>query len=340
MRFIPKQAFFEPQALEYPLGQSIYDRLTAMAVPVAFTSSHNRVPAAGSSSQQQAFRDAKQTLVVGVRRSPQFAACKPSAHYQLPLATSCPGMCEYCYLATSLGKRPYVRVYVNTGRIFEQTAAYIAERAPAVTTFEGAAVSDPVPTEYLTGLLRQAIEFFADQELGRFRFVTKFTDIDSLLPLRHNGHTRFRFSLNAPAVITKYEHLTPAAADRAAAAAKVAAAGYPLGFIVAPIIAFPGWQEEYERLFETLHRQLAGSACPDLTFEFISHRFTKRAKNQILDLFARTDLPLDETERRFKYGQFGYGKYLYPQDLLAEIKEHMLSLAGRYFPAASVDYII
>jgi spore photoproduct lyase len=45
------------------------------------------------------------------------------------------------------------------------------------------------------------------QANGRFRFVTKYTDVDSLLAVKHEGHTRFRFSLNE--VVDKFEHSTP-----------------------------------------------------------------------------------------------------------------------------------
>ncbi|QDR79567.1 spore photoproduct lyase [Sporomusa termitida] len=338
--FVPKRAFFEPKALDYPLGKEIYEKLQDLAVPIQFTGSHNRVTGIPGNTAREAFREAKRTLVVGVRKGTKFASCKPSAHYQLPLNTSCPSMCEYCYLATTLGKKPYLRVYVNTEDIFTQAEAYIAERAPAITWFEGAATSDPIPTEYLTGLLFKTIEFFGRQELGRFRFVTKHDKVDSLLRARHNGHTRFRFSLNAAAVIEKYEHVTPSMLERVAAAGKVAGAGYPVGFIIAPIFYFSGWQQEYDRLVAALDAQLPAAARTDLTFELISHRFTKRAKNNILDLFPETDLPMTESERKYKYGQFGYGKYVYQPEVLKEIKEFMLERLSAVFPQAKVEYFV
>ena len=322
--FVPKRAFFEPNALEYPLGKELYDKLRALNVPVSFTGSHNRVTG----------------MVVGVRKGTDFASCKPSAHYQLPLNTSCPSMCEYCYLATTLGKKPYLRVYVNIEEIFAQAENYMRERAPELTWFEGAATSDPIPTEYLTGLLFKTFEFFGSQEMGRFRFVTKHDRVDTLLSARHNGHTRFRFSLNAAAVIEKYEHATPSMAQRVAAAGRVASAGYPTGFIIAPIFYFPGWQDAYSSLLEALDAQLPAGARADLTFELISHRFTKRAKNNILDLFPETTLPMEESERKYKYGQFGYGKYIYQPEIMAEMKAFMESRLSAIFPEARVEYFV
>jgi len=339
-RFVPKRAYFEPQALEYPLGEKLYKQLQDMGVHVETTGSHNRVTGIPGKTPQEAYREAKRTLVVGVRKGKEFASCKPSAHYQLPLNTSCPGMCEYCYLNTTLGKKPYLRVYVNIDEILNKAQKYITEKDPEITIFEGAATSDPIPTEYLTGLLKSTIEFFGRQPNGRFRFVTKFTDVEALLNARHNGHTRFRFSLNADTVIKGFEHSTPSMEERVEAAAKVAQADYPLGFIIAPIIYFPGWQKEYEMLFAALDKQLPQQAREDLSFELITHRFTKRAKSNILDLFPKTNLPMDEDERKFKYGQFGYGKYIYQPETMEEIKEFLYEHLTAAFPAAKLDYFV
>lgn len=338
--FVPKRAFFEPEALNYPIGKEIYERMVRMGVEIHTTGSHNRVTGIPGKTAGEAYREAKRTLVIGVRKSAEYAACKPSAHFQLPLNTSCPSMCEYCYLNTTLGKKPYMRVYVNIDDIFARAEQYINQRKPEITVFEGAATSDPIPAEYLTGILKKTIEFFGCQEYGRFRFVTKHTRIDTLLDARHNGHTRFRFSLNADAVITKYEHLTPSMPERAAAAGKVARAGYPLGFIIAPIIHYPGWQEGYQQLFSALAAQLPVQARRDLTFELITHRFTKRAKTNIQEIFPQSGLPMEESQRLFKFGQFGYGKYIYPPNLMKEIKEFMTTQIQRYFPQAQIDYFV
>ncbi len=339
MVFEPKRVIFEREALKYPLGEKLLRYFNKQGIETSCTASHNRVTSIPGKSRAEGYFEAKRTLVAGVRRTMDFATCKPSAHFQLPLATSCPGKCEYCYLLTNLGKKPYVRIYVNIEEILDAACGYIEKRKPEITVFEGAATSDPIPTEPYTGLLGRAIEFFGGQEYGRFRFVTKFTDVDSLLGLYHNGHTRFRFSINTGEVIKRYEHASPPLAKRLAAAKKVAAAGYPLGFLVAPIIAAEGWKESYRDLFKTAAAALNGKV-PDLTLEFITHRFTKRAKTAILELFPNTGLDLEEESRTFKFGQFGYGKYIYSKELFMEIKEYFSDLAQEFFPQAKVEYFV
>jgi spore photoproduct lyase len=335
--FQPERVFFERDALSYPLGEKLYNYFQQQNIEVRFTTTHNRVTGIPGKSVQEKFVRSKRTLVVGVRISKEFATCRPSAHYQLPLATGCPGSCEYCYLHTNMGRRPYVRIYVNQEEILNKAQDYIKERLPETTVFEGAATADPLSVEPYSGALANTITFFADQENASFRFVTKFTDVDSLLPLKHNNKTRFRFSINSPEVIKEYEHATPRLEARLQAASKVAAAEYPLGFMIAPIIAEKNWKQEYSELIKELH---PFADYPELTFELITHRFTARAKEVILELFPETKLPLDTEKRRFKWGQFGYGKYLYPKEVASEIEGFFREQIEQQFPNAKIDYFV
>lgn len=275
---------------------------------------------------------------MGVRKSKDFQTCKPSAHYQLPLATSCPGKCEYCYLQTTLGKKPYIRVYVNVDEILEKAKGYIEERKPETTLFEGSATSDPIPVEPYTHSMAKTIEFFGEQELARISFVTKFTNVEGLLDLKHNQHTLFRFSINLPNYIKKFEHSTPNLEARLNAAAKIISAGYPTGLMIAPIFLETGWQEDYDRLLHTIKEAVPTS--DGLTFELITHRFTARAKNNILDIYPGTELPMEESSRTFKFGQFGYGKYLYPKELMDEAKSFFKGRIEDLFPGGKIKYFV
>lgn len=340
MPFNPKRVLFEQEALEYPLGRKLFERFTNGDAEISMLKSHNRVTVIPGKTPQQAYSEGKSTLVVGVRRTLNFESCKPSAHYQLPLATGCMGMCMYCYLNTQLGKKPYMRVYVNVDEILSKAKDYIKEREPDITYFEGAATSDPIPVEPYTGTLLQTINFFGEQELGRFRFVTKFTDIEGILEAKHNGHTTVRFSLNSANVIRKYEHKTASMGERVAAAQKIAEHDYPLGFIIAPVILSDRWREDYGELLTELEDKLGKYRDRSISFEIISHRFTSRAKKNINEIFPDNDIPMNEEERRFKYGQFGYGKYLYKKEELSDMESFFRSRLGEIFPNSRIDYII
>lgn len=336
-----KRVFFEKEALDYPMGRQIYQRMKDDGFEVQFLRSHNRVTGIPGNTPREAFFQGKSSLVVGVRKTLDFAPCKPSAHYQLPLVTGCEGICEYCYLNTQLGKKPYTRIYVNVEEILSQAAVLISQRKPEITLFEAAATSDPVSVEPYSGSLARAVAFFAEQEYGRLRFVTKFTCIESLLELNHQGHTRIRYSINSDKVIRSYEHRTPRLQQRLQALSRIIAAGYPSGVIIAPVILAPGWRQDYRELLQQLADYLDYSPELDFAFEVISHRFTARARSNILEVFPQTDLPMDETsDRKYKYGQFGYGKYVYTDELLAEMKDFFTEQINRLFPQAAINYLI
>jgi spore photoproduct lyase len=338
--FEPKRVMFEQEALKYPLGKKLFEEFKVKKVEISMLKSHNKVTGIPGKTPAQAFGEGKNTLVVGLRHTLKFESCKPSAHYQLPLVTGCSGMCTYCYLNTQLGKKPYIRVYVNVDEILEQCAKYMKERQPEVTYFEGAATSDPIPVEPYTGSLRKTIEFFGQQDLGRFRFVTKFTDVEGLLDAKHHGHTMIRFSINAASVISKYEHKTTSLAERVTAARKVIESDYPVGFIIAPVILFDGWKQEYEKMLLELEKQLTVYSGKEIHFEIISHRFTSRAKQNINEVFQDNDLPMDEEQRKYKYGQFGYGKYVYYKEQLEDMEAFFKKRLMQIFPQAVIDYII
>lgn len=340
MAFNPKRVLFEEESLNYELGKKLYEMFKDSSAEVSTLKSHNRVTGIPGSGPQQAYFEGKNTMVVGIRKTLDFESCKPSAHYQLPLVTGCAGKCEYCYLNTQLGKKPYIRVYVNIDEILKKAGEYIEMRKPDTTFFEAAATSDPIPVEPYTGSLFRTINFFGGQEHGRLRFVTKFTDVEPILNAEHNGHTTVRFSLNAENIIKKYEHGTPGMDERIEASFKIINAGYRLGFIIAPVFIYEDWKSDYKMMLAALGKKLEKYGDREVHFEVISHRFTSRAKKTILDIFSNTSLPMEEEGRKFKFGQFGYGKYVYTKEAIDDMHGFFKEEIGRLFSNPQIDYMI
>jgi spore photoproduct lyase len=338
--FKPKRVIFEKDSLDYEVARNIYEMFKGKDVEIINLTSNKlkqHIPGDGLASQ---YGEGKRTLVVGTKKSLKFQTCKPSAHYQIPLVSGCMGQCEYCYLNTMLGDKPYVKVHVNVDDILNQAQKYIDERMPDTTVFEGAATSDPVPVEPYTHALERSIVFFGRSENAKFRFVTKYNDIDTLLNLEHKGNTEIRFSINTSSVIDKYEHFTASRDKRIEAGIKASMAGYPVGFLIAPVFIYEGWKEEYHDLLVELRSKLPENLKFPLTFEVISHRYTTTAKNRIVQIFPENELPMNDEERVFKYGQFGYGKYVYPKESLNEIKEFFAEEIGNLFTNKEIKYII
>lgn len=339
--FIPKRVIFEKGSLDTEVGENIYNKIKDNPNIEIINATSNKIKThiPGDNLFDQ-YRSGKQTLVVGERKTLKFQTCKPSANYQLPLVSGCMGRCEYCYLNTQLGDKPFVRVFTNIDDILNKAKQYIEERLPAITIFEGAATSDPIPLEPYTNALRKTIEFMGKEEHGRFRFVTKYNDVDTLLDAKHNNHTEIRFSINTPKVIDTYEHYTASSTARIEAAVKVAKAGYKIGFIIAPVFLYDNWQNEYRSLIESIKNKLPSDFNDPIIFEVISHRYTTKAKNRILEIFPETTLPMNDEDRKFKYGQFGYGKYVYSKEELSEMKEFFISNIREVFPDSIIKYVI
>lgn len=336
--FIPDLVYFEPAALDYEKGKRIYSWAKKEGIAIRMTTSHNRITNLPGDSELEKYRNAKRTLVVGIRKTLTFDTSKPSAEYAIPISTGCMGHCHYCYLQTTLGAKPYVRVYVNTEDILQAAQAYIDERKPEITRFEAACTSDPVGIEHITGSLQDLIRFMGQQQYGRLRFVTKFHHVEPLLGLEHNQHTRVRFSVNADYIIKNFEPGTSSFEERMEGAAKIAKAGYPLGFIIAPIIWHEGWEDGYRQLLEKLAGYKAIAEHPDLTFELIQHRFTKTAKRVIEQRYPKSKLEMDEAKRKYKWGRWGQGKYVYPKEEAEALREFITENIFNYFPNATIDY--
>ena len=339
--FKPERIVFEKDSLEYKIAKDIFskfkDKTNIEIINLTSNKLKQHIPGDDLFTQ---YREGKKTLVVGTKKSLKFQSCKPSAHYQLPLVSGCMGQCEYCYLNTKLGDKPFIKVHANIDDILKEAEKYIKDRVPEITIFEGAATSDPIPVEPYTHSIEKAIRFFASNENARFRFVTKYNDIDSLLNLEHNGHTEIRFSINTSSVINLYEHFTASRDKRIEASIKVAEAGYPMGFLIAPIFIYPNWKEEYHNLLLELANKLPSDLKFPVTFEIISHRYTTIAKNRISNIFPENQLPMNDQDRKFKFGQFGYGKYVYPKEILDEIKQFFINEIEELFKDKEIKYII
>ena len=336
---MPERVFFEPSSLKYPLGQEMYEMFRKRGVEIIKAPLQSVSRSIPGTTERQKYARSKKTLVVATKKGLNLDVCKPSADFEFSLVTNCPGNCEYCYLQTSQAYKPYLRVYVNIDDIFNSIKRHIVQNDNRMTTFEVASVGDPLALEHLTGSVAKTIEFFGSLDNARLRIVTKFSNVDPLLPLQHKGHTRFRVSINSRYVIKNFEHNTASFDERIEAASKIAGAGYPIGFIVAPIMIYDNWKQEYQELFDRLKQQIdVEKSGEPVTFELIQHRFTTVAKNFILQRFPNTKLDLDESKRALKWGRFGRYKYVYPKEMAGEIKEHVSGLVKERFPQAVIEY--
>ncbi|MGL4618527.1 MAG: spore photoproduct lyase family protein [Chroococcidiopsis sp.] len=334
--WMPERVMFTPAALDEPWGQQILQRLQALDLPIEELK-QNRLTGLRGESDRETYAIAKRTLAVVTAPPSQFklSPIPPSADWQFHLAEGCPAHCQYCYLAGSLSGPPVIRAYANLPQILNNLASY--ERPGSPTTYEVSCYTDPLGIEHLTGSLAECIRYFGTREDGHLRWVSKFDNVDGLLDLPHNGHTRCRVSVNAAPVSDRLEGGTASVDARLQGLRKLGLeGGYPIGVVIAPIMPIEDWQEHYTNLFDRMSAALDFDC--DLTFELISHRFTPGSKDVLLSWYPNTKLDLDESKRSVKRNKFGGTKYVYPIDIMRELRTFFEREIARRFPNAKILY--
>lgn len=357
--WMPQRAIFTPAALEWEHGQAILARCEAMGIPVEKLKA-NRLTGLTQEDVRKTYATAKRTLAVVVS-PPSYLKLQPippSADWQFHVAEGCPAHCQYCYLAGSLSGPPIVRAFANLPQILDNLVQYedikpnvarprgfspTSERGREdSTSFEVSCYTDPLGIEHLTGSLAEAIRYFGTRDKGFLRCVSKFDGVDELINLPHNGQTRFRSSMNAEPIARRLEGGTANIPARLGALRKLAlppergGGGYPIGIVVAPIMPMDDWREHYTKLLDEAAAAL-DFEC-DLTFELITHRFTPGSKDVLLQWYPNTSLDLDESKREVKRNKFGGTKYVYPRELMKELKSWFYEEIERRFPNGKILY--
>lgn len=339
--WMPKRVLFTPDALDEPFGQKIYERVSKYNLPIEILK-NNRVTGLRGETERETYKLAKSTLAI-VNASPsafKLRPIPPSADFQFHLAEGCPAHCQYCYLAGSLQGPPAIRVFANLPLILKNTLNY---RIPGrITSFEASCYTDPLSIEHLTGSLAETINYFGTLEDAHLRFVSKFDSVDPLLDIEHNGHSRWRSSLNANPISRRLEGGTANTSARIKALRKLAlpkeegGGNYPIGVVLAPIMPIENWQEEYNLLFDELELNL--DFPTDLTFELITHRFTPGSKEVLQGWYPNSSLEMDEASRAEKRNKFGGTKYVYTPVTMKEMKNFFYSEINHRFPNAKILY--
>ncbi len=112
--------------------------------------------------------------------------------------------------------------------------------------------------------------------------------------------------------------------------------GYPIGLVVAPIVAVPEWQTQYTRLLDDA--QAALPAGCDLTWELITHRFTPGSRETLLGWYPNSTLEMVPETRIAKRNKFGGIKHVYPRDAMREMRGWFEREIAARFPGAPILY--
>ena len=203
----------------------------------------------------------KRTLVLGVlenclRRSAETRVHCPN-YWHFSVTGFCWYDCAYCYLAGSCSSlvAPTVKVFVNLEDVLcklrQLGRRVAAEGAGPVSCYLGK-LQDGLSLDWLTGYSRALVPFFAGEPSLRWVVLTKSACVDNLIGLQHRGHVALSWSVNAVAVCRSLERVAPPVHERLAAASRCAQAGYPVRFLIMPLVPVRDWEREYGRLVDAM----------------------------------------------------------------------------------------
>ncbi|MGN7159818.1 SPL family radical SAM protein [Sphingomonas sp. SAFR-052] len=344
----PRRLLVTRASMAFAHGRAIAERAAGQGVEVVLLPG-DRLALDLPDDPRRAYALAKATLAVVVappsKRKLQPIA--PSADWRVDLAEGCPAHCGYCYLAGSLEGPPITRVYANLDEILDGLPAYLGQgsvtsrnrdRMGEGTTFEASCYTDPLALEPITGALSATIAWFGRWDAPvQLRFTTKFAGVEPLLTLDHQRRTRMRASIN-PRAFARFEGGTDPVATRLAALARMAAAGYPVGLTIAPIIAAEGWRDAYGSLIADAAAALGVVPGLDLTIELITHRFTAGSKAVLDSWYPGSSLDMGSANRTTKRTKFGSEKQVYDAATMRALRDFFAERIAALLPQARVLY--
>lgn len=326
------KVYYEPDVLNYELGEKLrgkYKDLTWVEIE-----SHNRISELTSSDNKD-FPKLKRLLIIGIRKTHKYVPNQKVSDWLVPYTSSgCRAMCLYCYLVCNYNKCSYLRLFVNREQMLDRLLKK-SYAAAEPQTFEIGSNSDLILENVITVNLNYTIERFAREGRGHLTFPTKFDMVKPLLDLDHKGKTIFRMSFNPQKVIRSIELGTSQLSMRIRALNDVAEAGYPVGFLIAPVILVPDWKRLYSELIEQLAEELSEKVKQKGFIEIIlmTYSFVHNAINS--DAFPNAANLLD---KEIMTGR-GRGKYSYRNDVRAEAEDFLREKLSQYLGTMSIWYI-
>lgn len=331
--FIPENIYYEKEILDYTLGEELMKKYEN--IPKHEIENHNNIEEMRSKSNKE-FMNMKRNLIIGVRKTHKFVPNHKTSDFLVPYTSSgCTAACMYCYLVCNYNKCAYLRLFVNREKMLEKIIK-TAEKADKELTFEIGSNSDLILENTITNNLVWTIENFKDSKKGELTLPTKFSMVEPILGLDHQGKITIRMSVNPKEIINRVKLGTSSLEKRIQAINQLNEAGYKTGILIAPVIMIEDWKQKYHELIKELEAKLTPKSKSKVFFEviFMTYSFVHDKINT--EAFPNA-LKIYEKEKMQGKGK---GKYMYKQELRENGKRFFEAELAKYFPSNKIEYMV
>lgn len=328
-----ERIYYEKEVLKYEQGKKLLEMYKD--IPHIEIKSHNNIEEL-KKYENKDFTKLKKYLILGVRKTHKYVENHKVSDYLVPYTSSgCIAMCMYCYLVCHYNKCAYLRIFVNRDEMLNK----LIKKALSSTkdeVYEIGSNSDLILENLITHNLEWTIENFAKINKGYITFPTKFSNVDDILNLKHNGRVIVRMSVNPEYIIKNVEFLTTDLKNRVKAINKLIDANYKVGIIIAPVIMVEDYRNLYKELIIYLKKNLNKKAIDSLFFEVIFMTYSYVHDKINTEAFPKAIKLYNKDKMRAR----GRYKYMYKENILEAGKQYIVSLLKEYFPKNEIKYIV
>ena len=241
--------------------------------------------------------------------------------------SNCNYDCTYCYLQSYINT-PYLTVYANIERLFEEIEAFLRARPHQLVRMGSGEFSDSLSLDPLTRFSSMLVPFIRQFSNVLFELKTKSDLVEGLLEEDPQERVMVSWSINPQAVVQREEHKTAPLAARLQAARRCLERGYKIGLHFDPLLHFPGWEEVYEPFVEQVFQALDPQDVTTLSMG--SLRFAPDLKDVVRERFPKSRLM---TAELFPSED---GKMRYFRPIRADMYAKMWDWIRRYAPDATL----
>ncbi|MEJ2881027.1 spore photoproduct lyase family protein [Pedobacter sp. GR22-6] len=342
------QIYHEPDIWQYPRAAEIrakYPNAELIEVPA-----HNQIPElfGFEGSVKDWLWNKKNVLILGVKKALSARRNERSSHWVAPShSNGCTMSCSYCYVPRRKGYANPITTFVNIEKIMGYLSRHATRQGPKLTedlidpshwVYEIGENGDCSVDAAICNNVKDLIGLYAELPNAKLSFATKFINRE-MLDYNPKEKTRIRFSLMPHGISKLVDVRTTPISDRIAAMNDFRRAGYEVNVSFAPVIYYPGWLDDWRKLFDEMNQVLDEETKAGLWTEiiFLTHNEPLHEVNLLWHPKAEEILWTPEVQQ-VKYSQTGQRNVRYKNNLKREIVNELVALCHKMIPYCKIRY--